>query len=94
MKLKITQGFKNKLNDQVTYIAQDKPGAARKFKEDILQKIEAIPEMPFKNRKSIFFDREDIRDLVFKGYVLVYKVNVEKSEIELFGFVKYLQDPT
>jgi len=50
--------------------------------------------MPFKNRKSIFFDREDIRDLVFKEYVLVYKVNVEKEEIELFGFVKYGQDQT
>ena len=31
--------------------------------------------MPYACRKSIFFDREDIRDLVFKGYIIVYKVD-------------------
>jgi len=49
--------------------------------------------MPFRHRKSIFFDREDIRDLVFKGYLIVYKVNQEVEEIEVFGFTKYQEDP-
>lgn len=49
--------------------------------------------MPFKHRKSIFFDRDDIRDLVFKGYVTVYKVNMDLKEIEVFGFTKYKENP-
>ena len=75
MKLRILNTFGDKLNDQVDYIAQDKPGAARKFKSDIIKRIREIPDMPFANRKSIFFDREDIRDLIFKGYIVVYKID-------------------
>ena len=72
MKLRILESFGEKLNEQVDYIAQDKPGSARKFKADIIGKIKAIPKMPYANRKSIFFDREDIRYLIFKGYIVVY----------------------
>jgi plasmid stabilization system protein ParE len=93
MKIKITKGFRDKLNAQVDYIAKDKPVAARKFKNDVVNKIKNIPTMPFGNRKSIFFDRDDIRDLVFKGYVIVYKVNQELQEIEIFGFTKWQEDP-
>jgi hypothetical protein len=45
--------------------------------------------MPYRNRKSIFFDREDIRDLIIKGYVIVYKVNNKEDSIEVFGFTKF-----
>ena len=49
--------------------------------------------MPFANRKSIFFDPEDIRDLVFKGYIIVYKIDKNKKVIDVFGFTKYENDP-
>lgn len=89
MKLKITKSFRDKLNNQIEYIAKDKPIAARKFKNDILKLIEEIPKMPYIYRKSIFFDRTDIRDLIFKGYVIVYKVGENNGIIEVFGFAKY-----
>jgi plasmid stabilization system protein ParE len=93
MKIKITPSFRNKLKDQVEYIAKDKPGAARKFKSDILKQLSAISEMPYLARKSIFFDRDDIRDLIFKGYVIVYKINEKEDAIEIFGFTKYEDNP-
>ncbi len=93
MKLRILKSFGEKLNDQVEYIAQDKPGAARKFKSDLLLRIKEIPKMPYVNRKSIFFDRDDIRDLIFKGYIAVYKVDDESGIITVFGFTKYKNDP-
>jgi plasmid stabilization system protein ParE len=93
MKLRILNSFADKLNDQVAYIAKDKPGAARKFKSEILKRIREIPEMPYANRKSIFYDRDDIRDLIFKGYIVVYKVDVEEGVITIFGFTKYKDDP-
>ena len=79
MRLRIFSSFGVKLNDQVDFIAKDKPAAARKFKREVIKRIKAIPQMPYANRKSIFFDREDIRDLVFKGYVIVYKINTENQ---------------
>ncbi|MBN1340176.1 MAG: type II toxin-antitoxin system RelE/ParE family toxin [Bacteroidales bacterium] len=89
MKLRITKSFRNKLNDQIKYIAQDKPDAARKFKSQILEPVKDIPRMPYKNRKSIFFEREDIRDLIVKGYIVVYKINKKENSIEVFGFIKF-----
>jgi len=93
MRLRILTSFGDKLDDQVEYIAKDKPAAARKFKREVIRLIKGIPKMPYANRKSIFFDREDIRDLVFKGYVIVYKINTENKSIDVFGFTKYENDP-
>jgi plasmid stabilization system protein ParE len=92
MKLRILKSFADKLNDQMAYIAKDKPGAARKFKSDILKRIREISDMPYANRKSIFFDRDDIRDLIFKGYIVVDKVDAEEGIITIFGFTKYKDD--
>ncbi|MBA7540659.1 hypothetical protein ES705_32958 [subsurface metagenome] len=89
MKLRILKSFRDKLNEQVEYIAKDKPGAARKFKTDILKRIKEIPSMPFACRRSIFFVREDIRDLIYKGYIVVYKVDETEGIITVFGFTKY-----
>lgn len=93
MRLRILNSFRDKLNDQVEYIAKDKPSAARRFKTEIIKRIKGIPKMPYANRKSIFFDREDIRDLVFKGYIIVYKIDDENQTIDVFGFTKYENDP-
>ena len=93
MKLKISKSFSKKLNDYIDFIARDKPSAARKFKSDILRKIKDIPQMPYKHRKSIFFDRDDIRDLIFKGYTVIYKISKSESTIEVFGITKYENNP-
>lgn len=89
MKLRILKSFRDKLDEQVRYIAEDKPGAARKFKTDILKRIQEVPSMPYACRRSIFFERDDIRDLVFKGYVIVYKVDDSEKVVTVFGFSKY-----
>jgi len=93
MRLNILRSFKDKLNDQIEFIARDKPSAARKFKSEIIGRIKEIPQMPFKYRKSIFFDRDDIRDLIYKGYIVVYKINETDNSIEVFGFTKYEENP-
>lgn len=93
MKIKILSSFRDKLNRQVDYIAKDKPSAARKFKSEIMKKIREIPAMPLKNRKSIFFEKEEIRDLIHKGYIVVYRINYKENCIELFGFTKFEGNP-
>jgi len=37
------------------------------------------------------FDDDTIRDLVFKGYVIVYKIR--DDYIDVFGFTKYQETP-
>ncbi len=93
MKIKFSESFSQRLNDQVDFISRDKPLAARKFKSKIISRIKTIPPVPYSNRKSVFFDRTDIRDLIHKGYEVVYKINEVEKSIEVFGFVKWEENP-
>ncbi|MGB1039566.1 MAG: type II toxin-antitoxin system RelE/ParE family toxin [Flavobacteriales bacterium] len=87
MKVKILDSFSDKLVNQVEFIAQDKPKAAQKFRKEVIQTIKSVSSMPFKHRKSIYFNDEYIREVIYKGYTLVYKI--DKDEILFFGFIKY-----
>jgi len=77
MRIKFQQEFLFELNDQVHYISKDKPAAARKFKADLLRNIKNDLKNPFLFKKSIYFEEQNIRDYVFKGYVIVYELNVK-----------------
>jgi plasmid stabilization system protein ParE len=92
MKIDISKPFRKKLNSQIEYITKDKPGAARKFKDELLKRIKEIPTMPYQNRKSIFFDDDKIRDMVYKGYIVVYRIVEKDRKIQVFGFTKYEED--
>ena len=89
MKINFTEDFLFALEDQVDYIAQDKPKVARKFKNDLLKKNKKDIQNPFLFQRSQYFDNENIRDYVFKGYVFVYEVDMEEQTIYVFKFIKY-----
>lgn len=89
MKIEITSSFRNKLKRQIQYISNDKPQAARKFNHLVFQVIRKLSNNPKKNRKSIFFDDENIRDLVVKGYLIVYEIVTYENKIVVFGFYKW-----
>ena len=93
MKIEITWLFREKLGNQVAYIAKDKPEAARRFKIEIIKKIKQLPQNPYSNRKSIYFDRSDIRDMIFKGYTIVYKIDDTMKTIIVFGFTRFEDKP-
>lgn len=78
MKVRFTEDFLLALNEQVDYIARDKPKAARKFKNDILKKIAKDIQNPFHFTKSRYYDNENIRDYIFKGMCLFTKLILKK----------------
>lgn len=88
MKIIFTKVFLNKLDKQVSFIAEDKPIAAEKFRTDLILKIEKIPNQPHAYKKSPFFENENIRELIFKGYRIVFEVRNE-DVISVFGFHKW-----
>lgn len=89
MRIRIEEDFIFALENQINYIAKDKPQAAKKFKSDLLQKLKKDLMLPFHYKKSIYFDDESIRDYVFKGYVSVYKIDFDEELVTVFGFIKY-----
>ena len=81
--------FINSFDNIWDYIAQDSKSRANKFKREIKKLIEDIHHMPYKCRKSIYFNDDNIRDLIFKGYTIVYKVDESKEQITIIGIKKY-----
>jgi len=91
MRIRYKESFKNRPYRQLKYIAKNSPANARKFRDALKQRIESVKENPYKCRQSIYFDDNTIRDLVFKGYVVVYKIRDES--IDVFGLTKYQATP-
>jgi plasmid stabilization system protein ParE len=85
MKIVLSQKFRNKLENQIEYIALDKPFAARRFRNTLFEKIKDIPNNPYRFRKSIYFQEECIRDLIWQGYTIVFEIR--STEIEVFGLI-------
>ncbi len=92
MKIVFKDMFYHLLENQIEYISLDSPARARKFKTDLFKRIKEIGSNPYRYRKSIYLEEETIRDLIFKGYTIVFRVT--ENNIEIFGFVKFRKDPT
>ncbi|MGC4129784.1 MAG: type II toxin-antitoxin system RelE/ParE family toxin [Bergeyella sp.] len=89
MKTELTTECRQKLKRQIQYISLDKPIAAKRFNKLVFSEIKKIKEVPFKNKKSKFFDDENIRELIIKGYSIIYEVNKSENMIVVFGFHKW-----
>jgi plasmid stabilization system protein ParE len=89
MKIIYEPKFINSFYNIWDYISQDSKNRADKFKKELKVLIEDIPFMPYKCRKSIYFNDETIRDLIYKGYTIVYKVNESRETITIIGIKKY-----
>ncbi len=92
MKIVFKDTFVKRLSRQIEYIAMDSTKRAGNFKNQLIKEIKKIPQMPYTYRKSIYFNDKNIRDLIFKGYTIVFRIT--ENKIEIFGFVKYQEKPT
>ena len=89
MRIKLTIEFNYDLKEIVDFISKDKPAAARKFKTELKKKIQKDLKHPFLFKKSIYFDDENIRDYVFKGYTVVFKVDNHLETVLVVAILKY-----
>jgi plasmid stabilization system protein ParE len=83
MQIKRHRKYVSNLFSILEYIAKDKVLASQKFKGDIDEKIENLINFPYKNRPSRYFENENIRDMIFKGYTIVYEVKPQEDTIEI-----------
>ena len=84
-----TKDFLDTLKEILFSIAQDKKSAAVEFNQELNKKIDNLKDFPFMCRVSIYFDDNNIRDLIYKGYVIPYEVNLETKTITIIGITKY-----
>ena len=77
MVIKYKPKFERELKIIFDFIAKDSLSRAREFRNELIAKIERTAQTPFICRKSINFNDESIRDLIFKGYVIPYLIDDE-----------------
>ena len=71
------------------FIAQNNPQNAKAFKQELDAKITDLPNFPFKFRESEYYDNENARDLIFKGYTIPYYVDRVSDTIIILKIFKY-----
>ena len=69
----------------VDFIARDSWRRAETFTRQLNDKIMNLPHFPYKCRQSPKSDDDTIRELIFNGYVIPYRVNNEKGMIVILG---------
>ncbi len=92
MKIIYKDTFVARLEKQLKYLSENSPKSARKLKTELIKRIKEIPENPYLFRKSIYFENELARYLIYKGYTVVFRIN--ENQIEIFGFTRFQENPT
>lgn len=85
MKIIRTKQYNFELQSILQYISEDKVNASKSFYSKLNKKIKELPSFPYKCRKSIYFNDENIRDMIFKGYTILYEVSLEQNKIFIYS---------
>jgi len=80
-----TARFFFELENILDFIAKDSFDRAEQFKSNLDNKILAIELFPYKYRQSTKSKDDTVRDLIFHGYVVPYRVNQKNDKIEIIG---------
>lgn len=87
MKIVFKEEFESQFDDIFLFIQKGSNQRAEQFKHELLGEISKLDFMPFKWRKNLDLNDENVRDLIFKGYIIPY--HVIENEIRILGIYKH-----
>ncbi len=88
MKVVKDENFLSSLQDALENIAKDSITQAVIFDDELNEKIDNLKHMPLKFRQSPFHDDKNIRDLIYKAYVIPYLVDEVNQMIIVLNIFK------
>jgi plasmid stabilization system protein ParE len=91
MKIEFNPLFEEALFSILMYILQDNEQASLTFEEEIFEHLDGLSLFPYKFRKSLYYDDDNIRDYILMGYTIPYLVDEEKDVIVVLDIFKWLQ---
>ena len=77
--------YLEELETMLGFIAKDSLNRALQFADTLNAQVMELDIMPYKHRASFKSNDISVRDLVFKGYVIPYRINKSKNRIEILG---------
>ena len=81
MELEWTDPALDDLEDIRDYIGKDSPYYARRFIERIFDAIEKLQDHPRMGRPVPEADQDDVRELIFQGYRLIYRTKPDRVQV-------------
>ena len=81
MVIRYADEFWQNLNEILDFISANSESNAQNFLNELKSKIMAITDMPYRFRKNLIANDDNIRDLIFKGYVIPFEVDKETIKI-------------
>lgn len=91
MKILRKKEYTTALKVILKYISKDSRNRALHFKSQLDKKINNLDNFPFKFRQSRLHDDENVRDMTFKGYSIIYFVEEEKERISVIDIFKWVE---
>ena len=71
----------DRVTDIAQYIANDNPPAAEKWIESVFKKVNNLEKFPNIGRIVPETNRKDIREIIFKNYRIIYRIEKEQISI-------------
>ncbi len=90
MRLIKTREYLVSLQDIMRYIAKDKKSASLNFRIELNKKLKNTKDNPKMYRQSFYHDDEVYRDLTFKGYTTIYKIDETNMSIKVLDIFKWV----
>jgi addiction module RelE/StbE family toxin len=90
MKIEWSRPARDDLAQIRAFIAADSPRYARQFVERIIGAVRTLHEFPLLGRTVPEADREDVRELIFQNYRIIY--HVETNRVSVLGVIHGSRD--
>lgn len=84
----IAKRFIDELGAILDFIALSNPNQAMKFSNEIYTKIATLSSTPHRARQNKIASDKNVRDMIFKGYVVVFAIDETLKRVEILGIYK------
>ncbi|WP_297990304.1 type II toxin-antitoxin system RelE/ParE family toxin [uncultured Campylobacter sp.] len=81
-----SENFVSELENITNFIALHSEVRADDFMRELKSEIEKIPFMPYRFRKNLKQNRNDVREMIFKSYVVPFQI--KKDSIIILSIFK------
>jgi toxin ParE1/3/4 len=82
-KLVWSPAARDDLHDIVVFIARDNPERAMSFGYQLISQTDRLHTFPRSGRLVPEYQNEDLREIIFRPYRIVYRLNHERKRCEI-----------
>lgn len=88
MKMEYAPKFSKDVDSIINFIALDSVDRTLGFYNDLMVEIQKVGYIPYSFRNNLILHDESVRDLIFKGYVIPFRIDEKNQTIKILAIFK------